>query len=93
MQHVFPEELAEFVENIIAMIGDNGVAVVDTKWREGKTIRYDRRSWAHDAAVINELVSAWGAQLTVANQFDQRLPLEGEPFAKRGMLRIKKPRA
>jgi hypothetical protein len=85
--HVHPQELPEYLGNIMTMIGFGGAAIVTGKWSSGDCIQFSGRSWAHSIAMIRSILSEKGGELTILNEEDWLLEEVGRP-AKRGVLQI-----
>jgi hypothetical protein len=88
MQHVHPNELAEYFGNVMTIIGSSGQAIIGTKWRNGETVQYRPSGWAHEFAQVEALVAKSGGQVAVLKAHDKELPLEGAGVAATGILRI-----
>jgi SAM-dependent methyltransferase len=65
MIHVHPDQLQQYFQNIITIIGDSGRAIVGGKWSNGDTQSYSLMSWAHSMASIRSLVleRGWGIRI------------------------------
>jgi SAM-dependent methyltransferase len=85
--HVHPDELAEYLKNIITIIGDTGRAVVTGKWSPSDTIRFSGQSWAHSVIELDQLASRLGARLSPIREQEMRLDPLGLPL-KTGALLI-----
>jgi SAM-dependent methyltransferase len=72
--HVHPDDLTEYVRNLIAIIGDSGRAIVTGKWSRDGTVQYSNRSWAHGLSTFESIVEAEGASM-------QQLRLEESELA------------
>ena len=88
MQHVHPAELSEYFGNIITMIGRTGQAIVDSKWRQDRTVQYRINSWAHAMPAMQDIVAELGGRIEIVSQSDRMLPLEGAGYAKMGIFRV-----
>ncbi len=90
MQHVHPEELSEYLSNIVRIIAPaKGQALIlNSKWRDNETVRYKPMGWAHNLAAIRDLANACGAEVEVVRGKLRPLPLVGGGKAMRGELRI-----
>ena len=88
MQHVHTDELAEYFDNIMTIIGTSGQAIIITKWSDGDTVRYRVNGWAHSIAIIRDLVTRLGGKMEILKEGVQPLPLEGAGSAKKGTIRI-----
>ena len=62
--HVHPDELGEYLHNIMTMIGTHGQAIIISKWNNGETLQYGGKGWAHGLPVMRDMVAAWGARLS-----------------------------
>ena len=58
LQHVHPDESAEYFANILAMIGSWGRAFIACQWNNVETLQYRTSSWAHPLRLIDK---PWGA--------------------------------
>jgi SAM-dependent methyltransferase len=85
--HVHPDGLAEYVGNIMAIIGSTGKAIVTGKWTENDTVKYSSQSWLHRLANLENLVKARGGTLEVLKQFDSKVE-QVDASAKWGTLQI-----
>lgn len=88
MQHVHPDELAEYFGNVMKIIGSSGQAIIGTKWRNGGTVQYRPSGWAHEFAKIEALVGELEGRVVVLKGNDKVLPLEGAGHATTGTLRV-----
>lgn len=88
LQHVHPAELPEYFENIMTLIGSTGQAVIDSKWRDDRTVQYRINSWAHAMPAIQAIVAELGGRIDVTSNGERLLPLEGAGYASRGIIRV-----
>jgi SAM-dependent methyltransferase len=85
--HVHPDDLTEYVHNLVTIIGDSGEAIVTGKWSCEGTVQYSNRSWAHGLSTLEDIVKAEGGGM-------QRVKLEDSELdgldtkAVSGMIRI-----
>jgi hypothetical protein len=66
--HVHPDELNEYFDNILAIIGDSGRAIITGKWSPDRTFQFGRQSWAHSLQGLTEIVARKGGRLTVLQE-------------------------
>jgi hypothetical protein len=87
MLHVHPQELPEYVQNIMTIIGTKGQAVIDVHLHDGETIQYSGRSWAHAAALFEQLIADAGGKSIILGEGSIELEEFGKT-ARRCILRI-----
>jgi hypothetical protein len=85
--HVHPDELPEYLHNIMRIIGVSGQAIIASKWSDKETIRYSELSWAHAISVVQDLVKANGGKTEIISEEACRLDHVGLT-TKSGLLRI-----
>jgi hypothetical protein len=68
MIHVHPNELEQYFQNIMTIIGDTGRAIVGGKWSQDCTRSFSSLSWAHSMASIRNLVVENGCDISVLNE-------------------------
>lgn len=83
--HVHPDDLSEYLDNVMTIIGDTGEAIITGKWTENDTRQYSNQSWLHRLATINDLVEARGGTLDILYECESK---EIHQPAKWGTLRI-----
>jgi hypothetical protein len=66
--HVHPDELEEYFQNILTIIGHSGKAIVTGKWSASKTFQFSEKSWAHSRPLMGDVVDRLGGRLTVSEQ-------------------------
>ena len=88
MQHVHPDELAEYVRNVMTIIGRSGQAIIGTKWIADKTVQYRPSGWAHSISALDSLVAERGGRVAVLKEREMLLPLQEAGNSKVGVLRI-----
>ena len=88
MQHVHPNELAEYFGNIMKIIGSSGQAIISSKWRDHETTQYRPSGWAHAISTIEALIDGLDGKVAVLKAREKVLPLDGAGTAKTGILRI-----
>lgn len=90
MQHVPPDELPEYLSNIIDLIlpAKGQAYILNSKWLDNDTVRYKPMGWAHNLTVMRELTARRGASVEVVRGKMKALPLIGGGQAMRGELRI-----
>jgi len=85
--HVHPDELGEYLHNIMTMISTHGQAIILSKWNDGKTLQYGGKGWAHGLSVMQDMVAPWGGEIIVLKQEAYRL--DGfDTSVKHGTLRL-----
>jgi SAM-dependent methyltransferase len=87
--HVHPDELDEYLGNILTIIRDGGRAVITGKWSPGKTFQFGRQSWAHSLDGLNCIAGRHGGQIHVLEEKDSPLAKTGK-LAKGGALEIRR---
>jgi hypothetical protein len=85
--HVHPDELGEYLQNIMAMIDTHGQAIILSKWNDGATLQYGAKGWAHGLDVLRDLVGPWGGEIVVLKEESYRLESFGTTV-KHGTLRL-----
>jgi hypothetical protein len=66
LNHVQPEELPEYFNNLLKMIGDSGQAVVTGKWGADETIPIrSGKSWAYSVPTLKEHIEAEGGRMRI----------------------------
>jgi len=71
--HVHPDELAEYLHNIMTIIGTQGQAIILSKWSDDETLQYGGKGWAHGLPVMQNMVEPWGGQIVVLKEEAYRL--------------------
>jgi SAM-dependent methyltransferase len=69
--HVHPDELEEYMGNILTIIRDGGRAIISGKWSPDQTFQFGRQSWAHSLVEINRIAAANGGQIHVLVEKDR----------------------
>jgi len=64
LMHVYPDELLEYMSNIVSIIGHHGLGIVAAQWTEKETIQIGRQSWVHSLPSIREALAAAGGDAT-----------------------------
>ena len=85
--HVHPDELPEYVRNIMTIIGTSGQAIVTGKWSDESTVQIGALSWLHAASRVGDLVSANGGCMEIIKGNERELEGLGQT-AKFGALRF-----
>src|SRR5262249_43420474 len=85
--HVHPDELAEYVRNIMKIIGTSGQAIVTGKWSDQETFQHNQHSWAHDISSVRNLVEAGGGIMENVRERECWFKRSGRS-AKAGLLRM-----
>jgi hypothetical protein len=88
--HVHPDELAEYVRNIMKIIGASGQAIITGKWSDQETFQHNEHSWAHDISSVRNLVEAEGSIMEIARERECWFKRPGRS-GKAGLLRIVTP--
>jgi len=70
MIHVHPNELGQYFQNIMTIIGDSGRAIVSGKWSNNETRSYSQLSWAHSMTSIRDLVLERGGEIRILQEGD-----------------------
>jgi SAM-dependent methyltransferase len=68
MIHVHPNELEQYFQNIMTIIGDSGRAIVSGKWSQDDTRSYSSLSWAHSMASIHNFVVERGWDIRILHE-------------------------
>ena len=68
LNHVHPEELEEYLHNIMQIIGSSGQAIITGKWSEQQTVQTKNRSWVPSLSLVEKLISHKGGELTILEQ-------------------------
>lgn len=63
--HVHPDELAEYVSNVMRIIGHNGQAILTAKCAREETLQYAGRSWAHSYPLLDRAFADSGGRASV----------------------------
>jgi SAM-dependent methyltransferase len=61
--HVHPDELFEYLTNILTLMGETGIGVVSGAWSYSRTSQIARQSWIHSEGHLREIARAAGGQL------------------------------
>lgn len=54
--HVHPDELEEYLRNIVTIVNSSGTALISGKWSLDETHQLSRQSWAHSLSGIRKLL-------------------------------------
>jgi hypothetical protein len=66
LNHVQPEELAEYFNNLLKIIGSSGQAIVTGKWSAGETVPVrGGKSWAYSLPTLQAHVEAEGGSIEI----------------------------
>ena len=65
MIHVHPNELPEYIRNIMTIIGTSGQAIVIGKWSDEETLQIGELSWLHAGSRVGDIVSANGGCMEI----------------------------
>lgn len=71
--HVHPDELEEYFENILTIVGRSGKGIITGKWSEDATFQYSRQSWAHSLPLMKDLMDRLGGRLDVLKEEDRSI--------------------
>jgi hypothetical protein len=85
--HVHPQELPEYIGNVMSLIGRGGQAVIGGPWSDEETVQFSGQSWAHAMPVITELVHDGEGRVEIVNETELQLEAFGRA-AKTGIFRI-----
>jgi hypothetical protein len=85
LNHVHPDELSEFFENILEITGSPGQAIITGNWSDGETIQKNQHRWTHSITRIGERVEAKGGVLEIIGKQGS---LQTEELRRSGLLRI-----
>jgi SAM-dependent methyltransferase len=88
LPHVHPEDLSEYLQNIMAIISVRGQAIIDGKWSDGGTLQYKPGSWAHSESALRELVARMGGRIDIVSEKERIIPTEPPGRVKSGTFRI-----
>jgi SAM-dependent methyltransferase len=86
--HVHPNELDEYIANILTIIGKRGRGVITGKWSPEKSFQFARQSWAHSFESLNHIVGANNGQIRVLAEKDWPFNKIGK-LARAGALEIR----
>jgi|SRR6476620_1463448 hypothetical protein len=87
MIHVHPDELPEYIRNIMTIIGTSGQAIVIGKWSNQETLKIGELSWLHAASRVGDIVSANGGCMEILTEEERERAGFGEN-SKFGALRF-----
>jgi len=87
--HVHPDELDEYIGNILTIIRDGGRAIISGKWSPAQTFQFGRQSWAHSLAELHRIAAAKGGQVHVLAEKDRPF-IEIGKIARNGALEIRR---
>jgi hypothetical protein len=85
--HVHPDELSEYVGNVMTIVGVQGQAILDAILMDGETIQYSGRSWAHSQKIFEQLLTERGGKMEILDTGKFTMEALGE-IANRFLLRI-----
>ena len=60
LMHVHPDELLEFMRNIVTIVGEQGFGVIAAQWTDTDTRQIGRQSWVHSFSALRAAVDASG---------------------------------
>lgn len=60
LMHVHPDELVEFMNNIVMIVGEQGLGVIAAQWTDTDTRQIGRQSWVHSFSALRAAVDASG---------------------------------
>ena len=60
LMHVHPDELLEFMRNIVTIVGEQGFGVIAAQWTDTDTRQIGRQSWIHSFSALRAAVDASG---------------------------------
>ena len=85
LKSVHPDELDEFLGNIVTIIGKSGKAVIQAHWSDDETFKYGKRKWGHGMPVIKKFLADRGYKLAIRKEVESS---EGDRPLKHGMFAI-----
>jgi hypothetical protein len=85
--HVHPDELGEYVGNVMDVIGTQGQYITDANLMDGETVQYSGRSWAHSQELFEKLLAERGGKMEILEEGNFKMEGLGKS-AKRYILRI-----
>lgn len=77
LTHVHPDELADYIGNIVKIIGTSAKGRVAGKWSPEETFQYSWQGWAHSIHTVRNLVGRYDGQLSVDREKDRLCPVTG----------------
>jgi hypothetical protein len=81
LNHVQPEELSEYFNNLLRMIGSTGQAVVTGKWSTGETVPIrSGKSWAYSIPTLREHIEAEGGSMKILIEESSRPDIRAGAF-------------
>jgi SAM-dependent methyltransferase len=60
LMHVHPNELVEFMSNIVTIVGAQGLGIIAAQWTDTDTRQIGRQSWVHSFSALRAAVDASG---------------------------------
>ena len=78
MIHVHPDELPEYIRNIMTIIGTSGQAIVIGKWSDQETLQIGELSWLH----AGSRVRIWRAQMADAWRSSRKKNANGQALVR-----------
>ena len=60
LMHVHPDELVEFMRNIVTIVGEHGLGVIAAQWTDTDTRQIGRQSWIYSFSALRAAVDASG---------------------------------
>jgi hypothetical protein len=85
--HVHPDELSEYVGNVMEIIGTQGQYITDANLMDGETVQHSGRSWAHARGHLEKLLAKHGGKMESLEQGKFTMEAMGK-VANRYILRI-----
>jgi SAM-dependent methyltransferase len=85
--HVHPDELGEYVDNVMTVIGKKGQYITDANLMDGDTVQYSGRSWAHSQSEIEKLLVERGGKMEILTDGKFKMEALGK-VARRYIVRI-----
>jgi len=61
--HVHPDELSEYLTNILTIIGGTGVGAITGSWNTSRTSQMARQTWVHSEKVLRVATRSAGGQI------------------------------
>jgi hypothetical protein len=88
LHHVHPQELAEYVGNLMTLIGNEGQGIIEALLNDRETVQYSGRSWVHATPMLVEMFAARGGKILVLNEGNATELEEFGKTQKRCILRV-----
>jgi hypothetical protein len=66
--HIHPDELPEYIRNVMTIIGTSGQAIITGKWSDQSTEQIGSLSWLHATSRVRDLVEANGGRMEILKE-------------------------